>query len=361
MTTAHGELSGFSVLSMTFVSDVDGYALGTVKCASGRCVSVLRTRDGGTHWTRVRAPATHPGGLFNTCPTHQPCVAQIRFATPLIGYAFDPSLFVTTDGGLRWHQLRGLSVTSLEAAGGAGGTAVRVASNGQGCSGMPYKVQSANVAAFTWHLLPAPPLIKICPPTLYRQGQRLALAAYGNAAGGVRALAAIAVSEDGGATWKNVPDKCGGKDGYAARVTIAPPHVLVLLCRHQMTLPGGGSGPAWVRVSTNDGATFGPDRPVVASHGFPAKKVFAYGVAAASASRLVVIATSAHRDFALVSQNGGRIWSTRLSIRSASADDSNTFMLIGFQDPLTARIALGNRVWTTVDGGNRWKVNLFKK
>jgi len=216
------------------------------------------------------------------------------------------------------------------------------------------------VGTNTWHLLSAPPLLRICPPTLYRQGQRLALAAYGNAAGRVRALAAIAVSGDGGATWKNVPDRCGGKDGYAAKVTIAPPHVLVLLCRHQMPNSHGDFGAAWVRVSTNDGATFGPDRRVVAPHGLSTKKLFAYGVAAASASRLVVIATSTHRDLAYTSQNGGRTWKTTLGTAASSIDDSNSFMLIGFQDTLTARIALGNRVWTTVNGGRHWSVDLFK-
>jgi len=360
LTTAHGALGSFLVMSMTFVSDVDGYALGTVKCATGLCVAVLRTSDGGRHWVQVKAPTVHPGGLFNTCPTHQPCVGQIRFATPLVGYAFDPSLFFTTDGGSHWRQLRGLSVTSLEVAGGADGTAIRVASKGQGCSGMPYKVQSAHVGTNTWQVLPAPPILMICPPTVYRQGQRLALVAYGNAAGGVRATAGIEVSGNGGATWKHVADRCGGKDGYAAKVTIAPPHVLVLLCRHQMANSHGDFGSPWVRVSTDDGATFGPDRQVVAPNGIPTRKAFAYQVAAASARRLVVVATSGHGSKVYVSQNGGRIWKTTLSIPGFGADNGNSTILVGFQDPLTARIAHDEQVWTTVDGGNRWRMDQFK-
>jgi hypothetical protein len=361
LTTGHGAPAGFSVLSMTFVSDVTGYALGTVKCHPGRCVSVLRTTDGGTHWTQVKAPAEHPGGLYNTCPAHQSCVAQIRFVTPLIGYAFDPSLFLTTDGGSHWRQLHGLNVTSLEAAGGAPGTAVRVATKGQGCSGRPYKVQSAQVGTNTWHLLPAPPIVMICQPKLYRQGERLVLADYGNAAGGVRALAGIEVSGDDGATWNHVADKCGGKDGYAAQVTIAPPHVLVLLCRHQTFTSHHGFGTAWVRVSTDDGATFGPDRPVVAPHGLPAKTAFVNQVAAASARRLIVVATSNRRNVAYVSQNGGRAWKTALSFAGNGTDKSNSLILVGFQDPLTARIALFDQVWTTINGGKRWSVDKFKK
>jgi hypothetical protein len=350
LTAGHGAPGGFSVLSMSFISDLKGYALGTVKCASGRCVSVLRTGDGGATWAQLNAP-TQQAGSVNVCPGRQPCVSEIRFATPLIGYAFGPSLFMTTDGGTHWRQLRGLSVTSLEAAGGATGTAIRVASPGQGCSGEPYKVQSATVGTSTWHLLAAPPAVRICPPTLYRQGQRLALVAYGNPAGGVRATAAIEVSDNGGSTWKGVTDKCGGKDGYAAQVTIAQPHVLVLLCRHQLA----NSGTPWVRISTNDGATFGPDRPVVAPHGLPAKSAFGYQVAAGSASRLTVVATGAHSSKVYVSQNGGQTWTTELSVQGGG-----NIVLAGFQDPLTAWIAQGGRVWSTVSGGKHWTARQFK-
>lgn len=352
-STFSGAPSGFSVLSMSFISDRQGYALGSVKCASGRCVSVLTTSDGGTHWTRLSAPTQQAGGGFSVCPTHQPCVSQIRFATPSIGYAFDPSLFMTTDGGKHWRQLRGPSVTSLEV---ADGTAIRVASRGQGCGGQPSNVQSAPLGKNFWKTLPAPKGDRICPPTLYRQGQRLALVSYGNPAGGVRATATIAVSGDGGFAWKNAHDRCGKKDGYAAQVTIAPPNVLVLLCRHQAPNSHGDFGAPWVRVSTNNGATFGPDRTVAAAHGLPTRVVSGYQVAAASASRLVVVAASAHDNKTYVSQNGGRTWKTAFH-----AQGSGSIILVGFQDPETGRIALGGRVWTTVNGGQHWSVDEFRK
>ncbi len=135
----------------------------------------------------------------------------------------------------------------------------------------------------------------------------------------------------------------------------------MLLCRHQESTPQGDFGAPWVRVSTNDGATFGPDRRVVAPHGFATKKAFVYQVAAASASRLVVLATADHGNKVYVSQNGGRTWKTTLSILGTSFDESNSSILVGFQDPLTARIAEGDRVWTTINGGSQWKVDLFKK
>ena len=327
LTSAHGAPASFSVLSMSFISDERGYALGTVKCTAGRCVSLLTTSDGGAHWSQLSAPTQQAGITADICPTHQPCVSQIRFATPSIGYAFGPSLFVTTDGGTHWRQLRGPSVTSLEV---ADGTAIRVASKGRGCGGQAYKVQSAPIGTNTWHLVSAPSVARICPPTLYRQGEQLALVDYGNPAGGVRSTAAIVVSGNSGSTWKVVPDKCGKKDGYAAQVTIAPPDVLVLLCRHQQPNSHGGFGSPWVRVSTNGGATFGPDRTVVAAHEVSTGVVNGYQVAAASATRLVVVSTSDHGNKTYVSQNGGQTWKIAFH-----AQGSGAIILVGFQDPLT--------------------------
>jgi hypothetical protein len=352
LTASHGAPVTFQVLSMTFVSDQQGFALGTVKCGSSRCGALLGTANGGTTWRQLTAPTKRVGQAYNTCVTSKPCVGQVRFATPLIGYAFDPSLFLTTDGGLRWRQLPGPTVNSLEV---ADGTAIRVASGSRGCAGQPFKVQSSAIGTGTWSTLPQPPgIAMICPPTLYRQHQRLVVVGYGNPAGGVRATANIAGSANGGASWQHLTDQCGGRSGYAEQVAIAPPDVLVLLCRNQIPNSSNNFGAPWVRVSTNGGVSYGPDRTVTAPHGLPTKTAISYQVAAASASRLVVVGTGPHGSDAYVSQNGGRSWSVRLKTQSSAQ-----IILVGFEDPLTARIAQGDQVWTTTDGGQSWIVDRF--
>ncbi len=346
-----GVPANFQVLSMTFVSDQQGFALGNVKCGTGRCAAVLGTTDGGTKWRRLTAPTRRLGGIYNTCPGHQPCVSQLRFATPLIGYAFDPSLFLTTDGGSHWRHVAGPNVSSLEA---ADGTAVRVASKGEGCSGMPYQVQQATVGTTTWRTLPAPRILMICPPVLYRQGTRLTLVGYGNPAGGVRATAQIARSTNNGANWQIGPDQCGGKDGYASAVALAPPNALILLCRHQMASGPSDFGTAWVRVSPNDGTSFGPDRIVPAPAGIPANQTFGYQLAAASPSLLLVVVHGQHGYRVMLSTNGGRTWRTTLT-----PNGQGSVLLVGYEDPQTARIAQGDLVWTTRDGGQHWTENQF--
>jgi photosystem II stability/assembly factor-like uncharacterized protein len=339
------------VLSMSFVSDLRGWALGTVRCGTGRCVALLGTTDGGRSWQSLTAPTRAAGAVYSTCPAGPPCVQQIRFATAEIGYAYSPSLLVTTDGGEHWQPVSGPYVTSLET---ADGTVDRVASDGMGCSGMRYQVDSAPVGTTTWQTLPAPEMEMICPPVLYRQGNRLVLADYGNPAGGVRATAQIARSSDGGRTWISGPDSCGGRDGYASGVALAPPDVLVLICQHQMPGPTGAFGPGWVRVSVNGGATFGPDRVVPTRLSATAGVVFRYQLAAASNGRLLIVETGQHGSSVLLTENGGRTWSTPLALSSASS-----VVLVGYQDPLTARIAQSGTVWTTTDGGQTWRADRF--
>jgi hypothetical protein len=346
-----GSLAGFQVLSMSFVSDQRGFALGTVGCRAGRCLALLGTLDGGSSWRQLTAPARAPGGADSTCPAGQPCVRQVRFATPLTGYAYDPSLLVTTDGGMHWHRLSGVYVSSLET---AGGTVVRVASAGTGCSGMRYQVDAAAVGTTAWRALPAPPIPQICPPVLYRQGERLVLAGYGNPAGGVRATAQIARSADDGQAWASGPDHCGGADGYASGIALAPPDVLVLLCQHQMPGATGVFGPAWIRISANGGASFGPGQTVPSRPAAPPGTIWHYQVAAASARRLMVIETSQHGSRVLLTGNGGQSWSAPLSLTAAG-----TVVLVGYQDPVTARIAQAGTVWTTTDGGRTWIADRF--
>ncbi len=349
-------LPGFQVLSMSFVSDVDGFALGTVACGSDRCDSLLASTNGGATWHQLTspttaAPTTAAGAhAVVSCPSGQPCDAQVRFATPLIGYAYDPSLEVTTDGGTHWQSQSTESVGSLEA---ANGTAVRVATPGAGCSGATGQVSAAPVGSSTWQALPAPAVAKICPPVLYRQGQRLVLADYGNPAGGAPATAQIARSGDGGKTWASGMDSCGGTDGYASSVALALPNVLVLLCQHQMALSSGGYGPAWVRVSDNGGASFGRDEQVPSLQSAPAGTIVSYQLAASSSGRLLVTESAPSSSEALLTQNGGQSWSPTLSMPAGNV------VLVGYQDTVTGRIASVNQVWTTHDGGSTWTADEF--
>jgi photosystem II stability/assembly factor-like uncharacterized protein len=95
--------AGFVPASVTFVSVQQGWVLGTAPCSSSsRCLTLLRTENGGQSWTSVPAPAAafssnpNPGGHG---------AGEVRFADPLDGWVFGPELWATHDGGATWTRI----------------------------------------------------------------------------------------------------------------------------------------------------------------------------------------------------------------------------------------------------------------
>lgn len=96
--------AGFEPASVTFVSPLVGWVLGTAPCSRPPCTSVLRTRDGGRTWAGISAP---PAGLSNGTTGG---VAHLRFADDRNGWAYGGTqstsvLYGTHDGGATWHAL----------------------------------------------------------------------------------------------------------------------------------------------------------------------------------------------------------------------------------------------------------------
>ena len=114
--------SGFEPESPSFVSSDTGFVLGISHCASGSCVTIARTQDGGRTWTSIPAPdvsLTEPGNPKSSNGS----VSKIRFLNINDGFLFGPGLYATHDGGTRWQKitLQGIPssyvVTALESNG----------------------------------------------------------------------------------------------------------------------------------------------------------------------------------------------------------------------------------------------------
>ena len=93
---------GFVPASVTFVSRNAGWVLGSAPCGSTTCVVVLKTLDAGRTWASINAPPTPFAG---DAIDDYSAVSEIRFADAMNGWAFQPGLWATHDGGAHWHQV----------------------------------------------------------------------------------------------------------------------------------------------------------------------------------------------------------------------------------------------------------------
>jgi photosystem II stability/assembly factor-like uncharacterized protein len=98
---SHGQSEvpdGFHAQSMSWTSPEKGWMLGVAPCGQQMCTTVLGTGDGGGTWNTlgtVRAPLT---------TEETTGVTAVRFADDLHGWAFDPALWATADGGVSWKR-----------------------------------------------------------------------------------------------------------------------------------------------------------------------------------------------------------------------------------------------------------------
>jgi photosystem II stability/assembly factor-like uncharacterized protein len=93
-------LPGFHAQSLSFVSPKHGWMLGSAPCGQAVCTTVVGTNDGGLTW-HERGTVDAPLTLDDVTG-----VTQIRFADALHGWAFDPAVYATADGGATWQKQR---------------------------------------------------------------------------------------------------------------------------------------------------------------------------------------------------------------------------------------------------------------
>jgi hypothetical protein len=340
-------VTAFAVLDVSFVSDSEGFALGTATCGKARlhCLVVLKTADGARHWTLASQLATHATG-DRSCytPPVSVCVSALRFVTPKVGYAFDPALLMTTDGGRSWQRQPGW-VTSLE---GDAHDVLRVSTPDQPCNGEPSRLESSAPGGRSWHVIRTLQTGN-CPPTLYRQGpSTLAIVDYGNPAGCCPG-AVLSVSTDRGAHLTSRAEICTqhNDNSYTAAVAMALGNVLVRLCVGGPTQPYEGQ--TWLRASADLGRTYTAKRMVAgADQGNPGVQL-----AAASATRWLAMLDGPHVGTLEISNDAGRHWV------AAAMLPPGRRILVGFEDPMTARAAVGNLVYTSRDGGQHWETDHF--
>jgi photosystem II stability/assembly factor-like uncharacterized protein len=333
-------LKNIHVLDATFVGPDDGWLLANATCLNGKpgqCTAMLRTTDGGAHWTGVHPPPVNVPGV-NACKRR--CVQHIRFANARTGYAFGPgAFFMTTDGGKTWQRQPG-GAAALET---LSGNVIRLRPVINGCTlGCRYSIETSAIGPSTWtprervfaynlqlarggadaYVLAMPHLAGNAPSTLYR-------------------------SSDNGATWHTVHQPCrtvGGYHGFA--VAAGGGGRVSLLCSKP------GTSDAFVAVSSDHGSQLRATRGTI-PHTIPPPPA-----ALAGDPRTVLLASSMtspqhHRPYR--SADGGRSWHAVPGI-------TGPVTWAGFESKTDGRIIAnhGRTIWSTHDAGAHWKPFTFR-
>ena len=309
--------TAFQATSFTAVSLDDWWMLGTARCltGSGTCGAILRTTDGGSTFAGIPSP-----------PVGGSDVSQLRFASPLDGYAFGPDLWQTANGGATWANvpIPG-QVTELEAADGEAYALVTGAGSSNSTSN---ELLTAPVGSQQWRQVPT--------PTPLGYGAQFALSGSNLYLLGGNGDMVLLYSTDQGAQFSQRIDPCTA--GLGGSVTVAADGTSTLWA----ACPTGMMGEAV--LSTDGGVAW---HVATATGGFPNS----LKLAAASSS----VALDSHApetlNGALVrTMNGGSTWAVVLSGSSPSSAS-----WVGFSDPSRAYALLAGSLFESSDGGATWR------
>ena len=154
---ASGPEQAFAPQSIVWPTPSDGYLLGGVACGTTTCpAEVKATHDGGKTW--ATAGRTHHG----LAKSGEPGLTSLQFADKKFGWAYDPFLEVTRDGGRTWTEVPvpggDARVVQLLAAADATYVVTSGCAIGTGvCDDRPLKVWRAPAGKFTgWRQLDLP-------------------------------------------------------------------------------------------------------------------------------------------------------------------------------------------------------------
>ena len=224
--------AGFHGYDLTWVSNDDGWALGTAPCGNPPCTSILRTTDGGKSWVGIPAPRAFLTES-DTCNSDCDQVTHLRFANPMVGYAYGPNAFyLTTDGGANWRKQAGGYAYGLEV---VHGSVLRVSAQAAGCQpGCTFRLQRAAIGSDAWQDVSIPAGGRMAGAQLVTSGGTVVLATSANTAGGAEdATSVLFTSRDGGVSWQRVGEPCPrrGTDEVDTRdVAVAPDGSITVLC-----------------------------------------------------------------------------------------------------------------------------------
>ncbi|MDP9342898.1 MAG: hypothetical protein M3Q23_12565 [Actinomycetota bacterium] len=316
------------VLDLSFVDPDHGYALVMARMPTGMALAIERTADGGRTWDVGRA-LWDPG-----------IVEHVVFATRRLGWAFEPGLWVTHDGGRSWRgEVPGGSVAGLGVAGRSVWALLGRCDGPLGCR--PGRFRLSNDAGHSWRTVPLPSGIH---DDFVVDFQRIGSAGWILTSDYVvgEDRSTLLETHDGGATWSETDSPCMRKakvgDQYVGpfifeeHVSAIDASRVWLLC---LTEPAAAMNDGNLFLSVDGGRRW-------------------HHSAIAPSGALVLLAATTIRGGWVAQDSGAyalRHFSTiRGSGRRSMAIDRGHWVAVRFVDPTHGWAAAGDTVYRTTDG-----------
>jgi hypothetical protein len=341
--------AGFEPASVTFVSTETGFVLGE----AGGSASLVRTSDDGASWVSLQGPPAAYVTPFDARQSSAAQVSEVRFADPMDGWAYGPSLFATHDGARTWQQVNlGGTVVSLETMGGVVDAVVSPCGAGATCTG-PLRLEQAPVSGGPFETV-------LVGPSVQNAGvdaQDLSLHApvgfvllgFTGSDGSYRPAFYATGNLADPHGWNAFPDPCAVTKGGLASFVAPNTTTLYSLCGGDAAM---GSSEKYAVVTTGGRSTLVGDAP------YPGDG----GTLAATPSGDLVLATASGASWLDRSVTGGASWSTA----AFYGDGGFGFYDLGFTTdtqgvvvhglPIPAEAPNTPSLLMTHDGGASWQV-----
>ena len=337
----------FQILDVTFTDAQHLWALGLHCTPQPSCSKVVFTYsvNGGRTWSAALPVPAKP--RFEGKGPSVARVGSLRFVTPRDGYAFDPSLLSSHDGGKTWAWNRRLqNIVALEPIGRQAWAVQDLCTRAGACPLYLYRTDPGRDA---WQRSPLPLRSPAGSVQIVagKKGQAWILASQQPHSGPFVAKSALITTRDGGRTWLRLPDPCSPGDSFIDRLATIDGRHLWLVCGGE---PSAG-GELMSLFRSPDG---GRRWRLTASNEHNGRPYFVYGgyVDSLAVTGPDTAWFSLDRGTLYRTVDGGKTW--RAGIHQAVSD--STVGPVLFSGPLHGWLAsFPSTIFRTTDGGRSWQ------